>query len=478
MGTTKRTMMSRLLIAVCLCLCLSASSASPIITSAAVIGREDTDYRGFPVWTIQYNQSDGSSGIVHRQDAEFWQLSSLLQKADKSAPALHSTNKVDIVGYLYEVVTGLPQLAATSEFHSFLSLNATGAPVENVCASLDFFTHGMSGFMKTLSAKLPPFAPQFVPVTEENFFTTPETPLECWVYTRATQVGLTNIELEYALNLNYSNAMPNWKRDSDTLTTYAADVAPPGYAGKPFAYPQQYLDYPVHFQPRGYVNGHNIRIEYTSQNKFYFDTESNIRSWIEKVHIKTPGDRAKPLRILEIGASTGLSTLIYGEMFPNANVTGLELSAPFVRFGRARANYTGAKNVEFLHGNAEYMPYFADNTFDIVSSTLVLHENTAQSSRTILKELLRVLKPGGVMSGFEVAYLANPVQRAQVEFFTTFGSIGDKDWEKVGFHGPEPFMKEFQGLNLPKAVPAAGFVNTSYSYIDVFEGTYIGYKPH
>lgn len=194
--------------------------------------------------------------------------------------------------------------------------------------------------------------------------------------------------------------------------------------------------------------------------------------------MKQPGDHLKPLRILEIGASTGLSTLVYADMFPNVNVTGLELSAPFVRFCRTRAKQWNKDNVEFLHGNAESMPYFADNTFDIVSYTLVLHENTAKTDRAILKELLRVLKPGGTMSGFEVAYLANPLQRAQVEFFTTFGKIGDKDWEKVGFHGPEPFMKEFQSLNLPQAVPAAGFVNTSYHYIDVFEGTYIGYKPY
>jgi len=123
------------------------------------------------------------------------------------------------------------------------------------------------------------------------------------------------------------------------------------------------------------------------------------------------------------------------------------------------------------------MTYFADNTFDIVSYTLVLHENTALTDRNILTELKRVLKPGGTMSGFEVAYLSKPLQRAQVEFFTTFGTIGDKDWQKVGFHGPEPFMKEFQSLNLPEAIKQVGYVNTSYQFIDVFEGTYIGYKP-
>lgn len=408
-----------------------------------------------------------------------WQLNDLLKKVDRSAPVLKATTQDDVSNYL-GAVNNNDKLVASSEFHDFLSLNVNGSQLQNICNDLKFFTHGMMGFLDTLRAKIPIFAPSFVNISQDNFFETAETPLECWVYTKATQVGLKDIEMAYALNFNYSNAMPPYSHPTDDLKTYATDVSYPGWAGKPFAYPEKYIEYPVHFQPSGYVNGHNIRLEYTSANKFYFDTESNIRNWIEKTHIKNPQDRFKPLRILELGASTGLSTLIYADMFPNANVTGIELSAPFVRFCRQRAGpeQWNKQNVDFYHGNGESMPYFEDNTFDIVSYTLVLHESTAQTSMNILKELLRVLKPGGTMSGFEVAYLANPLQRAQVEFFTTFGFIGDKDYEKVGFHGPEPFMKEFQNLNLPKAIGKAGFVNTSYQYIDVFEGTYIGYKAH
>jgi len=454
------------------------SSGSVLVNETKVLGRSPTDYRGLPVWTIAYSQDDGSAGKVERQDQEMWQLNDLLKKADRHAPVLKSTSHDDVANYI-AAISDSPKLLATSAFHDFLSLNVNGSQLTNICDSLKFFTHGMTGFIETLAAKIPLFAPPYVNVTQQNFFSMPETPLECWVYTKATQVGLKDIELAYALNFNYSNAMPSYSHPADTLDTYAQDVAPPGFAGSPFAYPEKYLDYPVHFQPRGYVNGHNIRLEYTSANKFYFDTEANIRRWIEKVHLRNPDDRFKPLRILEIGASTGLSTLIYADMFPNANVTGIELSAPFVRFCRQRAgpDQWNKQNVEFFHGNAENMTYFEDNTFDIVSYTLVLHESTGATSQRILKELLRVLKPGGTMSGFEVAYLSNPIQRAQVEFFTTFGFIGDEDWKKVGFHGPEPFMKEFQTLNLPKAVGQAGFVNTSYSYIDVFEGTYLGYKP-
>jgi len=79
-------------------------------------------------------------------------------------------------------------LVASKEFHDFLSLDVHGAQLQNICNDLKFFTHGMTGFLETLAAKIPIFAPVFVNISEDNFFATEETPLECWVYTKATQV--------------------------------------------------------------------------------------------------------------------------------------------------------------------------------------------------------------------------------------------------------------------------------------------------
>ena len=81
------------------------------------------------------------------------------------------------------------KLVASSEFHDFLSLNVNGSQLQNICNDLKFFTHGMMGFLDTLRAKIPIFAPSFVNISQDNFFETAETPLECWVYTKAAQVS-------------------------------------------------------------------------------------------------------------------------------------------------------------------------------------------------------------------------------------------------------------------------------------------------
>jgi len=344
----------------------------------------------------------------------------------------------------------------------------------------------MVDFIETLAGihPLPAFAPEFSPITEATMFTTAETPLECWMYTKSIQLGLKDIMTVYGMNLNYSNAMvthgATFMRDSDN------DVLFPG-AYPISVFPTGYKEFPVHNQAgnpgglSGYLNGGNLRIEYTSQGKFYFLIEENIRSWVVDLHLG--GDEAnqarfEPLKILDVGSGCGLSTFVYGDLFPNANVTGIDLAAPYSRFQTARAEFRNSKNTKFYLLNAQNMSAIPDNTYDIISFTYVLHEMRTENSMQILKEIQRVLKPGGKVSGFEVSYISNPINRAALEHFTTFGKQGDKDYELTGLHGPEPFMKEFQALNLPERMHDMFPVNTKVKMLTQFDTVYYGEKAH
>lgn len=73
-------------------------------------------------------------------------------------------------------------------------------------------------------------------------------------------------------------------------------------------------------------------------------------------------------------------------------VTGLDASP--LALQRAARNVPKAKYVEAL---AEAMP-FADEQFDLVHTSVALHEMTATELRQILQEVYRVLKPGGVFA--------------------------------------------------------------------------------
>jgi len=434
------------------------------------------------VYKLEWGQDDGTNGTVHRQDDELWQLNTLMKGLDKHGPTLHSTSVDNVNNYLAQIL-GDDKLMGSKEFHSFLSLNTTGAEISNVCWQYKYMVGGMVDFIKTLSSDtLPAFAPEFQPITEATMFTQEETPLECWVYTRSIQMGLKDIMVVYGLNLNYSNAMITHNAtfmrpdDSDTIMPGASLVQ---------SYPTDFQAYPVHNQAgnpgglNGYLNGGNLRLEHTSQDKFYFLIEDNLRKWIVKTHLG--GDdgnnqRFEKLKILDVGSGCALSTMVYGDLFPNSEVTGIDISAPYVRYARARAQFRDSRNTKFYLMNAQNMSAIPDNTYDIVSFTYVLHEMRTENGLAVLKEIQRILKPGGAVTGFEVSYISNFIERKALEHFTTFGAQGDEDYEKTGLHGPEPFMVEFQNLNLPDKFKTMFPVGAFSTMLSQFDTVYYGAK--
>lgn len=57
-------------------------------------------------------------------------------------------------------------------------------------------------------------------------------------------------------------------------------------------------------------------------------------------------------------------------------------------------------NVKFFQDNAE-STHFPPNYFDIVHFAYVLHEMPERNANLVLKEIRRLLRSGGVLSGFE-----------------------------------------------------------------------------
>ena len=85
------------------------------------------------------------------------------------------------------------------------------------------------------------------------------------------------------------------------------------------------------------------------------------------------------------------------------NVTGLDASPKSLQ--RARLNVPEASYVEAF---AEEMP-FADNLFDVVHTSVALHEMQPQQLRKIINEVYRVLKPEGVFTLVDFHAPKNPI---------------------------------------------------------------------
>ena len=102
-----------------------------------------------------------------------------------------------------------------------------------------------------------------------------------------------------------------------------------------------------------------------------------------------------PKRILDMGCTTGHSTLPYKELFPDAEVWGIDVAAPQVKYAHLRAAGLGV-DVNFAQMNAERTS-FPDGHFDLVVSHILLHETSGRAMPHIFDECFRLLAPGGWM---------------------------------------------------------------------------------
>lgn len=95
-------------------------------------------------------------------------------------------------------------------------------------------------------------------------------------------------------------------------------------------------------------------------------------------------------KVLDLCCGSGQATKFLVQS--SHDVTGLDVSP--VSLQRAQRNVPQAKYVEAL---AEEMP-FPDAEFDLVHTSVAMHEMKPSILRQILKEVYRVLKPGGVFA--------------------------------------------------------------------------------
>jgi ubiquinone/menaquinone biosynthesis C-methylase UbiE len=110
---------------------------------------------------------------------------------------------------------------------------------------------------------------------------------------------------------------------------------------------------------------------------------------------------APGLRVLEIGCGTGNLALTAKRACPAAEVTGLDPDPAALAKGRrkaARARLT----LRFDQGFAQALPY-PDASFDRVLSSLMLHHLDDADRPAALREVRRVLEPGGSLHVLDLA---------------------------------------------------------------------------
>ncbi|MDB5364855.1 MAG: SAM-dependent methyltransferase [Rhodospirillales bacterium] len=152
----------------------------------------------------------------------------------------------------------------------------------------------------------------------------------------------------------------------------------------------------------------------------------------------------KPKRILDIGAGLGHNTVPFATAFPDARIVAIDVAAPMLRYGHARAQSMGARNIEFVQMNAERMD-FADGEFDLIVTAQFWHETSSKALPVLMREIHRVLARGGMTVSLEQPPYHN---MAPYDAFI-------RDWDC--HYNNEPFWTTVHDTQMVEMMVRAGF---------------------
>ncbi len=153
-----------------------------------------------------------------------------------------------------------------------------------------------------------------------------------------------------------------------------------------------------------------------------------------------------PRRILDLGCGLGHNVLPVAAAFPHAEVTAVDVAAPMLRYGAARAASLGVTNVEFVQADAADLARFRDGSFDWVQSIMFLHETSRSALRRIMAESRRLVAPGGL-----VTHVEQPRYDSAMPVFEQ----AMRDWDAL--YNNEPFWTKLHDIDLDELLVTAGF---------------------
>jgi ubiquinone/menaquinone biosynthesis C-methylase UbiE len=151
---------------------------------------------------------------------------------------------------------------------------------------------------------------------------------------------------------------------------------------------------------------------------------------------------SQPQAILDVGCGVGLSTFALQETYPDAQITGLDLSPYFLAVAHYRSQQRQAK-INWVHAQAE-SNNLADTSFDLVSIFLMCHELPQSATKEIFAQMRRLLRPGGNLTIMDM----NP----QSEVYATM-----PPYILTLLKSTEPYLDQYFTLDIAQALVDTGF---------------------
>jgi SAM-dependent methyltransferase len=131
-------------------------------------------------------------------------------------------------------------------------------------------------------------------------------------------------------------------------------------------------------------------------------------------------------RVLDLGCGTGTLALLVKRAHRGAEVFGLDADPEALKLARTKLEEAGIE-VELHQGLASALPYVAES-FDLALSSLFFHHLLSELKLEAMREVLRVLRPGGAFHIADWGRPTNPVMRLAfigVQFLDGFATTTD-----------------------------------------------------
>ena len=214
----------------------------------------------------------------------------------------------------------------------------------------------------------------------------------------------------------------------------------------------------VHLMPGGYVHTDSAAAGAVYDNGLAVfsagfmgrdldDIGMSMAHWVRHKH-----PSFAPRDILDCGCTVGHNTAPWKRAYPDAKVVGIDVSASALKYAHGRAESLGLA-VDYRQMDATRLDY-PDASFDVVFSSMFLHELSAKQLRAYLAEAYRVLSPGGLLLTMELP--PNRILEPYEQFYL--------DWDC--YHNNEPFYRAYRDQD-----PAALLGEAGFAADDIFDFT-------
>lgn len=164
----------------------------------------------------------------------------------------------------------------------------------------------------------------------------------------------------------------------------------------------------------------------------------------------------QPSHLLDMGCGFGKSTGPFIDRFRDTEITGIDIAAPCLKLAARDAAAGQARNVRYRQMDCTATD-FEDESFDVVTSTMLLHEMPPKAIEASFDEAHRVLRPGGRMVHLDFWLLPDAFSR-----FIHYGHSRRNN---------EPWMPPWAEMDVAQVLEDKGFRNVEILPFEEAEGT-------